>query len=97
MGAKISIPIRKYAGGESYTFNGGLIIKQGSEALATGTEHTITFATAFPNACVGVFLTHRLLTTSPLHTASAHTLTAANFKLWNSSDAATWSWLAIGY
>ena len=86
-----------YIGGESITFPNGLIVKQGSEAVGVGATDTVTFGTAFPTACIRVMLTHTSLTSGTLHGASAHTLTATTFKLYNSSTAATFGWIAIGH
>lgn len=45
-----------YAGGESITFPNGLIIKFGEEiAITAGSTREVTYASAFPNACVAVF------------------------------------------
>jgi len=44
-----------YSGGESHTFDGGLIIKRGSVSVATSNT-TKTFAAAFPASCLGVWL-----------------------------------------
>jgi len=44
-----------YSGGQSHTFNGGLIIKMGQVNVASSTtDTTVTFGTAFPTACITV-------------------------------------------
>ncbi len=88
------------AASSSVTLPNGLIMKFGSEAVGAGATDTVTFAdtsVAFDNDCLFVFLTHTSLTAGTLHSASAHTLTATTFKLFNSSTTATWNWFAIGF
>lgn len=41
-----------YTGGESVTFPNGLIMKWGSQIVAGDSQGTVTFGTAFPNACI---------------------------------------------
>ena len=41
-----------YSGGESHTFDGGLIFKQGTKAYSPASTQTVNFGTAFPTAVV---------------------------------------------
>ncbi len=41
-----------YTGGESVTFPNGLIMKWGSQTVSGDNQSTVTFGTAFPNACI---------------------------------------------
>lgn len=41
-----------YTGGESVTFPNGLIMKWGSKTVNGDSQGTVTFGTAFPNACI---------------------------------------------
>lgn len=41
-----------YSGGESHTFSGGLILKQGVENVANDTTDDVTYAVAFPTNCL---------------------------------------------
>jgi hypothetical protein len=49
-----------YAGEESITLGGGLIIKMGFKA-ASSTPATVTFAVAFPNACISAIVSESLV------------------------------------
>ena len=48
-----------YSGGESHTFEGGLIFKHGTENVAGNATDTVTFAVAFPNAVISASATFK--------------------------------------
>ena len=48
--------VAAYAGGQSYTFPGGLILKQGTVSVGPSGQ-TVTFESAFPTAIISVQLT----------------------------------------
>lgn len=85
-----------YSGGESHTFEGGLIIKMGYTAIGA-TSGTVTFASAFPNAVVSV--------STGLKNAAAgtHSLMVTDFTTadidWAVGDSGYtgFYWQAIGY
>ncbi len=85
-----------YAGEESITFPNGLILKTGS-APDTGTNTTVTFDEAFPNAIISVSLTSRLSTGGTVVTSSVISKSLSNFVAFNSEVLDAFEWIAIGY
>jgi len=83
-----------YSGGESHTFDGGLILKMGYKADA-GATTTITFGSAFPHAIVSATLTekHAGATATAIFTSISTTQLVIH-------DGGTYDgycWTAIGY
>ncbi|KKL79988.1 hypothetical protein LCGC14_2009320 [marine sediment metagenome] len=78
-----------YSGGESHTFDGGLILKTGIQAVG----NSVTFADAFPNAIVSVNITIAENFTG--QTYAVHTVTVNGFTRVGSSK--DFYWTAIGY
>lgn len=77
------------------TFPNGFIRKWGKETR-TGTNTTVTFATAFPNACFQAFACGGKAATQGAETQT-HTITAASFKIYTTSASASpMRWFAIG-
>lgn len=70
----------------------GLEVKWGQDTIGTGAT-TITFAAAFPTACLNVYLTTYDAAT---HTGYVTTLAPASFTA-KAVSSGTFSWLAIGY
>ena len=83
-----------YAGGESYTFRSGLIIKMGIKAGATSV--TVTFGTAFPNAIISVSVSLENATSmgNPA-TITAKSTTAFTVKAIGAPI--NYHWIAIGH
>jgi len=87
-----------YTGGETTTYPNAFIIKGG---LKTGTgAKTITFGTAFPNACISLTFTD----VAPAATAGGTnntvvSLSAASADVWINTDADVTGayWIAIGW
>lgn len=81
------------------TYPNGFILKWGkNNCAAEPVDTTITFATAFPNACFQAFAVYGetvgVCSTRSLRT---HTITAANFKIYNPcGDIAIGRWWAVG-
>jgi len=96
--------IAAYAGAESYTFPGGMIIKQGLKGCsfkASATNNAVTFAAAFPNACKGVILTlstNTVVNNAQNISAIDESVTGFNIRTYsNNTFTANVAWLAIGY
>lgn len=86
-----------YAGEESITFPNGLIWKQGT-TNRSGDNTTITFAVAFPTACVRVFCGNRDSSSTTVTATAVETVTAAGFVANNQeSNLDGYDWMAIGY
>lgn len=82
---------------ESITFPNGFIMKMGYTTIGA-TSGTVTFGTAFPNACVSVSFTVRndAAATGPVGIRAA--VNAANFTWGTDSAAYTgFYWIAVGY
>jgi len=78
------------------TWPNGLIMKWGSLNLAAAANTTVTFATAFPNACFQAIACYG---SGPLanETLDAHTIAAASFVIYSSCGSIqTGRWFAIG-
>lgn len=89
-----------YSGGESHTFDGGLIIKMGySSAIATGSSLQITFGVAFPNALVSVVVTRNVGSNeSTARAPRIYTQTTSSFYIYNYSSSTIYvNWQAMGY
>ncbi len=82
-----------YTGGESHTFNGGLIIKRGSGSFANGA--TVPFVVDFPNACLTVTVTPN--GSNPGVSLSADTLAVGSFKIYNNGGTQNIHWVARGW
>ena len=86
-----------YAGEQSHTFIGGLIIKMGykSSPATTGTH---TFSAAFPNACISVALTAYKATSPPNYSVGLSAVSASAFS-WdlNTSVFDRLYYIAVGY
>lgn len=82
-----------YSGGQSHTFNGGLITKMGrATSITTGT--TITFGTAFPTAIISV-VTNII---NPSGNSSATSVSTTGFDLYhNGGGTKSVYWIAIGH
>lgn len=83
-----------YSGGESHTFNGGLITKMGY-VTRTGSSTPVSFATAFPGGIVSV-------TASPVRTTYTYASTLASvsttgFTIKSAGNETGHYWIAIGY
>ncbi len=78
-----------YSGGESHTFDGGLIIKTGIQTSG----NTVSFAVPFPNAIVSVNLTIAENFTG--QTYAVHTVTVNGFTRVGSTK--DFYWTVIGY
>jgi hypothetical protein len=78
---------------------GGLIMQWGNVSPAINTTTTVTFPTAFPNACVSVQLTILNSTTSDVYVMRVNqTPTTTDFVIRNSQGTSYFTyWLAIGY
>ena len=83
-----------YAGGESHTFDGGLIMKMGYVATG-GTSTLVTFAEAFPTAVVSVTASSVRNTYSYGATIFGASRTAFTLKTINNETGCYWT--AIGY
>lgn len=89
-----------YEGGESHTFIGDLTIKQGAGSIGANEDLTITFATAFSNACVNGFAITasdvsgssraQVMNTFALSTTSMHIFSYGG-------TASKMRWFAMGY
>jgi hypothetical protein len=90
--------VSAYAGEESYTFPGGLIIKGGTANSTSDNEETFTFGTAFPNAVLSISITRKEAGATSILGLSS--FTTASFKL-NRNDTidgtVPFYWIAIGY
>ena len=85
-----------YTGGESHTFDGGLIMKSGTIARS-GNTTTVTFASAFLTAIVSAQISVRhgndvVADTPIIRTKNATTLTIYTTVTWDNFE-----WFAIGY
>lgn len=83
-----------YSGGESHTFDGGLIIKMGSGSYADGT--TITFETPFPNAIISAHFTG-VNTGSGCFNLNSNPTKANIVVRQDVGGSVTIHWIAIGY
>ena len=82
-----------YAGGETTTFPNGLIIKFGQVTLSSSAG-SITFGTAFPNACISVQDSTIALDSTKNMCITAFSATAITV---NPLSSGTYTWLAIGH
>jgi hypothetical protein len=82
-----------YTGGETTTFPNGLIIKFG-QVTSDGSSFSITFGTAFPNACISVQGTTIALDSTKNMGITAFSTTTISV---NPLSAGTYTWLAIGH
>jgi len=92
--------VAAYAGAESYTFPGGMILKQGSKIIVANGDNTVTFGTAFPTECTNVVATPGDATeTAYDYGLDVHTFTAASFKIRTriADRNSPVHWFAIGY
>jgi hypothetical protein len=93
--------VSAYSGGESYTFPGGRIEKQGTASVSANSGGSVSFATAFPNACTRVFVTPQIDSVGGSLGGLCWvrpTPTKSGFDYFNSIDSAiNLNWLAIGY
>ncbi|MCK4791507.1 MAG: hypothetical protein KAV87_47685 [Desulfobacteraceae bacterium] len=80
------------------TFPNGFIQKWGKLNCAAAADTTVTFATAFPNACFQAFALYgESGTTCSDRSLRTHTITAASFKIHNPCGGiAIGRWFAIG-
>lgn len=88
-----------YAGAESHTFNGGLIIKMGiTSSIAANGSETVTFGTAFPTALISITTTP-VTSSTGVFTSQVSTVskTAVTIRNSNDSTAVTIYWTAIGH
>ena len=90
-----------YTGVESITFPNGLIIKQGYiNPIGVNENKLVTFAVAFPTACTNAFTCNAsdVAGGSRAQVMNAHTLTAANMRVFSYGGTASKArWFAIGY
>lgn len=85
-----------YSGGESHTFDGGLIIKMGYKTTVGVFEGSVTFGTAFLTGIVSVITTNKY----PENTQYAMTVvnaTKTKFDWHTRTDYTGFYWFAIGY
>ena len=82
-----------YTGGETTTFPNGLIMKFG-QVTSDGSSFSITFGTAFPNACISVQGTTIALDSTKNMGITAFSATAITV---NPLSSGTYTWLAIGH
>lgn len=86
-----------YEGEESITFPNGLIMKQGLKTL-DGDTTTITFDTAFLNACTRVIASPSTSSGDPANNTNVHTFTKTTFKIYlHGGSGQDINWFAIGY
>jgi len=83
-----------YAGGESHTLPGGMVIKQGTKAGAN--PGTVTFAAAFPTACTRVIVSFSDSVYEGDYAPKVLSKAASNFTF-GSDVGASVEWIAIGY
>lgn len=85
-----------YSGGESHTFNGGLIIKMGSVSVGANSSVVVTFGTAFPAAIIMGVCNYG---SSAIDSFSAFSSkTTSSITVTSQSGATeTIDWIAIGY
>ena len=89
-----------YSGGESHTFEGGLIIKMGSAAVSANAAATVTFGVAFPNAVVSATVTYRRNAEEAAAGGEIWIKTKAvgSLVVYNAIDTtADFDWVVIGY
>ena len=84
-----------YAGGESHTFAGGLIIKFGSYGHTSGTQ-TVTFGTAFPNALMSAFVQMQVNADVSYYAPNIKTASTSAISI-GLAASVTMNWFAIGY
>lgn len=84
-----------YSGGESHTFNGGLIIKAGYKARS-GSTTTVTFGSAFPNDIIAVVPGNKR-SDGTSEAASILNESASGFQFRSESSISGIYWIAIGY
>ena len=82
-----------YTGGETTTLPNGLIMKFG-QVTSDGSSFSITFGTAFPNACISVQGTTIALDSTKNMGITAFSATTISV---NPLSAGTYTWLAIGH
>lgn len=92
-GPTVGFTPTSYTGGETTTFPNGLIIKFGQVTLSSS-GGTITFGTAFPNACISVQDSTIALDSSKNMGITAFSATAITV---NPLSSGTYTWLAIGH
>lgn len=85
-----------YSGGESHTFDGGLIMKQGTKAV-TGTSEAVSFAVAFPTACTNVVTSGNDAASTLQVAIQAVSLSTTGFTLHFDTNQNSVHWIAIGY
>jgi hypothetical protein len=84
-----------YVGGETSTLGNGLIIKGGVEAYAANwAQSTITFGTAFPNACLAVVACGVAAIATDRNEVSVYAQSKTSFSVYHYDDV---RWIAIGY
>lgn len=92
-----------YAGGESLTLPNGMVMKIGTVTIPGDSTATVTFAAAFPTACVNVQLTlgADFLATTDEVSCSAYSVTASGFTVKSGVPSVRPNklhyWMAIGY
>ena len=86
-----------YAGGESHTFGGGLIIKTGRESFSA--SKTVSFDVDFPSAIVSVNATLESSTGSNDTAVSVSSITVGGFvmKMASGTPGTGYGWIAIGH
>ena len=92
-GPTVGFTPTSYTGGETTTFPNGLIIKFGQVSLSAS-GGSITFGTAFPNACISVQDSTIALDSSKNMGITAFSATAITV---NPLSSGTYTWLAIGH
>lgn len=87
-----------YAGGESHTFAGGLIIKMGVATVGTNATVDVTYGTAFPTAIISYTANRKRNddTEQPAHAMPKAGETLTDLQLTNTGAACDVSWIAIG-
>ena len=86
-----------YSGGESHTFQGGLIIKGGYESNP-GITGDVTFGTAFPNSCISVVLNPYDASNPLNYVANLTAVSKTGFSYDNNAAGRTrLYWIAMGY
>lgn len=85
-----------YSGGESHTFDGGLIIKMGYIARS-GTTTTVTFGTAFPDTLISVQATAKSTASQGVYFPAIDNPAKTGFEVKSDTGVTGYYWTAIGH
>jgi len=84
-----------YSGGESHTFDGGLIMKMGY--ISSGGTQTVTFGSAFPNDIISVVYSIKRAAGGTANAAVISAASTSAFTINSPAGADGYYWQAIGY